>query len=58
MTPRGRWPSPPDGDNTPQGKLAHGCMWLIVWVVIMVVVGGLANMAEHYFFPEHFVGRQ
>lgn len=49
MTPRGRWPTPPDGDNTPQGKLAHGCVWLFYFIVFLIVMVGLAQLAQSYF---------
>lgn len=47
MTPRARWPVPPDGDNTPQGKLAHGCVVGFYWLIALVVLVFLAQWAEH-----------
>lgn len=47
MTPRGGFPHG-DGDNTPQGKLARGCTWLLGWIVLAIVGVGLAQLAEHW----------
>lgn len=48
MTPKG---SPllhdPGGDNTPQGKLARGCMYVFAWIAGAMILAALAEGAQH-----------
>lgn len=32
-----------DDDNTPQGKLARGCFYIVYFVVAMVLLAGIAH---------------
>lgn len=47
MTPRGGRSSRACGDNTPQGKLARGCGWLIAMVFGFFVLIGVVDVIAH-----------
>ena len=41
-----------DDDNTPQGKLAYGCMCMIWFVIAGIIILGSVDATLEYFWPD------
>lgn len=41
-----------DDDNTPQGKMAHGCMCMIWFAIAIVIFIGSIDATLEYFWPD------